>query len=526
MNAPETLSLVGGLDLKAPSSTHAELDRALREVFDAPGDRIVWDQGQGRAISAALGMTLAGVADRHVVAVIGDRALSAGMAFEALNHAGSEGADLLVILDDRQLSVEHDLGALSNRLVQALSGRLYAHLREGGRMMLSKMPTVRELARRSEKHLKGMVLPGTLFEEMGFNYIGPVNGHDVDALVKTLRNVRQLRGSQFLHVVSGQAAAHGAGRVADERPGSFASTFGAWLCAAAEADPRVTAISASPAPAAGLAAFAGRFAERYYDLRLAEQHAVTFAAGLATQGLRPVMALDTTLLQRGYDQVVHDVALQELPVIFAVNTDAPSQDLSYLRCLPNVVIMAPADEGECRRMLATALTLEHPSFVRYPGVGPGTAVGGAIDSGAGGADAALPVGRGEIRREGASGLAILSFGAMFEAAAAAAERLDATLVNMRFVKPLDADLVAAVAARHRALVTVEENAVAGGAGCAVAEVLAARDLALPRLHLGIPDRAIVHRLSDAGSRWSWLAAAGLDAAGVRQNIESWWPTAG
>ncbi|MGA9027937.1 MAG: 1-deoxy-D-xylulose-5-phosphate synthase [Steroidobacteraceae bacterium] len=499
--------LTGRLPPADPAS--AELTLALREVFDAPRDRILWDAGQGRALSSAIGMALAAARlgqSRRVVAVIGDAALSAGMAFEALNHAGALTADLLVILDDRHLSIEEDLGALSNRLVRALSGRLYAHLREGGKRMLSKMPTVRELARRSEEHLKGMVLPGTLFEEMGFNYIGPAHGHDAPALVKTLRNLQQLRGPQLLHVVTGHAAG-GEGRkrrsaakggrkrgaaISDEAGGSYARMFGQWLCDIAAADERVVAIT--PGRRAGMAEFARRFPERFFDVALAEQHAVTFAAGLATQGLKPVVAMNSTLLQRGYDQLIHDVALQELPVTFAVATPEASFDLSYLRCIPGLVVMAPADENECRQMLTMASKLDGPAVVRHALDGPGVKPAAPLTT--------LAVGRAQLRREGGSGLALLVFGAPLAAAVPVAERLDATLVNMRFVKPLDAELVAALAATHQAVVTIEDNALAGGAGSAVGELLAATAQRLPQLHLGLPGR--------------------LDEASLRRQIEDWW----
>jgi 1-deoxy-D-xylulose-5-phosphate synthase len=563
-----------------------ELTIALHYVFDTPHDRLVWDVGHqayphkvltGRrerlptikqpgglapfpnreeseydtfgvghsstSISAALGMAVAAAAkgdDRRVVAVIGDGALTAGMAFEALNHAGSMPTDLLVVLNDNNMSISENVGALSNRFAQALSGPTYTHLRERGARMLRQMPTVKELARRSERHLKGMVLPGTLFEELGFNYIGPVDGHDVEALVKTLQNVRKLRGPQFLHVVTrkgkGYAPAeadpikwHGpgpfdpaSGTLFKEKSSgpSYSQIFGQWLCDMAAADPKVVGVTPAMREGSGLVEFSKRFPERYFDVAIAEQHAVTFAAGLATEGVKPVVAIYSTFLQRAYDQLIHDVALQNLPVVFAVDraglvgsdgaTHQGSYDLSYLRCIPNLVIMAPADENECRQMLYTASTLGGPAVVRYPrGTGPGVAIASAMT--------AVPVGRAQVRREGRSGLALLVFGTLLDAAQKIAETLDATLVNMRFVKPLDENLVIEMATRHRALVTIEENAVAGGAGNAVGEVLACRGTPLPHLQLGIPDRFIEH-----GSRESCLAAAGLDAAGLRASIESWW----
>jgi 1-deoxy-D-xylulose-5-phosphate synthase len=563
-----------------------ELTIALHYVFDTPHDRLVWDVGHqayphkvltGRrdrlhtikqdgglapfpsrheseydtfgvghsstSISAALGMAVAAArtgSDRRVVAVIGDGAMTAGMAFEALNHAGSLPADLLVILNDNDMSISENVGALSNHFARVLSGRVYAHLREGGKKVLRQMPTVWELARRSEEHLKGMVLPGTLFEEMGFNYIGPMDGHDVKALVSTLRNIKKLRGPQFLHVVTrkgkGYAPAeadpikwHGpgpfdpaSGTIFKEKASgpTYSQVFGQWLCDMAERDPRIIGITPAMREGSGLVEFSKRFPERYFDVAIAEQHAVTFAAGLAAEGLKPVVAIYSTFLQRAYDQLIHDVALQNLPVVFALDraglvgsdgaTHQGSYDLAYLRCVPNTVIMAPADENECRQMLYTASTLEGPAIVRYPrGCGPGVAVAAELT--------ALPVGKAQLRREGKSGLALLAFGALAAPAQSIAERLDATLVNMRFIKPLDEDLIVSLAARHRALVTIEENVVLGGAGSAVGEVLASEGLQLPLLQLGIPDRFIEH-----GSRDGCLAAAGLDAASLSASVERWW----
>jgi 1-deoxy-D-xylulose-5-phosphate synthase len=563
-----------------------ELTIALHYVFETPHDRLVWDVGHqayphkvltGRrerlptikqpgglapfpsrgeseydtfgvghsstSISAALGMAIAAAQlgeSRRVVAVIGDGALTAGMAFEALNHAGSLPTNLLVILNDNDMSISENVGALSNRFARALSGRVYAHLREGGKKMLSQMPTVRELARRSEEHLKGMVLPGTLFEEMGFNYIGPVDGHDVQALVRTLRNLRKLRGPQFLHVLTRKGKGyppaeadpitwHGpgpfdpaSGTIFKEKSAgpSYSQIFGQWLCDMAEADPKIIGITPAMREGSGLVEFSKRFPGRYFDVAIAEQHAVTFAAGLATEGLKPVVAIYSTFLQRAYDQLIHDVALQHLPVIFAVDragligtdgaTHQGSYDLTYLRCIPNLVIMTPSDENECRQMLYTASTLGGPAVVRYPrGAGPGVPVVAQMT--------ALPVGRAQTRREGRSGLALLVFGTLLDPSQKIAERLDATLVNMRFVKPLDEDLVIALAAQHRAIVTIEENAVAGGAGSAVGELLASEGLQVALLQVGIPDRFIEH-----GSRESCLAAAGLDAAGLSARVERWW----
>jgi 1-deoxy-D-xylulose-5-phosphate synthase len=563
-----------------------ELTIALHYVFDTPRDRIVWDVGHqayphkvltGRrdrlhtikqpgglapfptrseseydtfgvghsstSISAALGMAVGAERlgdDRRVVAVIGDGAMTAGMAFEALNHAGSLPTNLLVILNDNDMSISENVGALSSQLARALSGRMYAHLREGGKKVLRQMPTVWELARRSEEHLKGMVLPGTLFEELGFNYIGPVDGHDVRALVTTLKNLRQLHGPQFLHVVTrkgkGYAPAeadpikwHGPGPF-DPASGTifkekatgptYSQIFGQWLCDMAARDPRVIGVTPAMREGSGLVEFSKRFPDRYFDVAIAEQHAVTFAAGLAVEGLKPIVAIYSTFLQRAYDQLIHDVALQNLPVVFALDraglvgsdgaTHQGSYDVSFLRCIPNMTILAPADENECRQMLYTATTLPGPSAVRYPrGTGPGVPLVEEMT--------ALPIGKAQPRREGRGGLAILVFGTLLDSAQKIAERLDATLVNMRFVKPMDEDLVISIATRHRAIITIEENSTIGGAGSAVGELLASEGLLIPLLQLGIPDRFIEH-----GSRDSCLVAAGLDHAGLSSSIERWW----
>jgi 1-deoxy-D-xylulose-5-phosphate synthase len=563
-----------------------ELTIALHYVFDTPHDRLVWDVGHqayphkvltGRrahlhtikqrgglapfpsraeseydtfgvghsstSVSAALGMAVAAARlgeQRRAVAVIGDGAMTAGMAFEALNHAGSLPVDLLVVLNDNDMSISENVGALSNYFARVLSGRLYAHLREGSKKVLRPMPTVWELARRSEEHVKGMVLPGTMFEEMGFNYIGPIDGHDLKALVSTLRNIKQLKGPQFLHVATrkgkGYAPAeadpikwHGPGPFdpqsgtifKEKSPGPpYSQIFGQWLCDMAERDPRIVGITPAMREGSGLVEFSKRFPERYFDVAIAEQHAVTFAAGLAASGLKPVVAIYSTFLQRAYDQLIHDTALQNLPVVFAIDraglvgsdgaTHQGSFDLSYLRCIPNMVVMAPADENECRQMLYTATTVGGPAAVRYPrGSGPGAKVVSQMT--------ALPVGRAEVRREGRSGLAILAFGALVDSSHKIAEHLDATLVNMRFIKPLDEDVVLSVAAKHRAIVTVEENVVAGGAGSAVGELLAAEGVLIPLLHIGTPDLFIEH-----GSREDCLAAAGLDLPSLSGAIERWW----
>jgi 1-deoxy-D-xylulose-5-phosphate synthase len=563
-----------------------ELAVALHYVFDTPYDRLIWDVGHqayphkvltGRrrrlgsikqqgglapfpsraesvydsfgvghsstSISAALGMAIANRTsggDRRVVAVIGDGAMSAGLAWEALNHAGSLDVDLLVVLNDNDMSISQNVGALSNYFARLMSGRTYSHLREGGKKVLRSMPSAWELARRSEVHAKGMVLPGTLFEELGFNYIGPVDGHDVDALVTTLGNMRMLPGPQFLHVVTqkgkGYAPAeadpikwHGPGPydpasgmlVKEKSAGpTYSQVFGEWLCDMAEQDARVVGITPAMREGSGLVEFESRFPERYFDVAIAEQHAVTLAAGLACDGMRPVVAIYSTFLQRAYDQLIHDVALQRLPVVFAIDraglvggdgaTHQGVFDLTYLRCVPNLVVMAPADENECRQMLYTAASLDQPAAIRYPrGRGPGVAVQKSMQ--------ALPVGRGEIIRQGGSGLALLAFGTMLAPAAAIADAFDATLVNMRFVKPLDEELVASAAASHRAIVTLEENTIAGGAGSAVLEHLQRIGSTVPVLQIGVPDSFIEH-----GSREDNLAAAGLDPPAIRATIDRFW----
>src|SRR6201995_4228061 len=563
-----------------------ELTIALHYVFNTPNDRLVWDVGHqayphkvltGRrdrlhtikqdgglapfptrseseydtfgvghsstSISADLGMAVAAAQrgeDRRAVAIIGDGALTAGMAFEALNHAGSSPTDLLTVLNDNDMSISENVGALSNYLARALSGRMYSHLRESGKKVLQKMPTVWELARRSEEHLKGMVLPGTLFEEMGFNYVGPIDGHDLKALVRALRTIRTLSGPQFLHVVTqkgkGYAPAeadpitwHGpgpfdpaSGKIHKEKSAtpSYSQIFGQWLCDMAERDPRIVGITPAMREGSGRVTYSKRFPDRYFDVAIAEQHAVTFAAGLAAEGFIPVVAIYSTFLQRAYDQLIHDVALQKLPVVFALDraglvgsdgaTHQGSYDLSFLRCIPNMVVMAPADENECRQMLFTGTTLSSPSVIRYPrGTGPGVPLVAEMT--------ALAVGQAQLRREGRSGLAILAFGALVDSAQKIAERLDATIVNMRFIKPLDEKMIVSVAARHRAIVTIEENAVLGGAGSGVSEVLAEAGIQVPTLHVGIPDRFIEH-----GTRETCLAHAGLDLTGLTATVEKWW----
>jgi 1-deoxy-D-xylulose-5-phosphate synthase len=581
----QTVSQMGGHFAAGLGSV--ELTVALHYVFNTPDDRLVWDVGHqayphkvltGRrdrlqtiklrgglapfpsraeseydtfgvghsstSISAALGMALAAArtgASRRVVAVIGDGAMSAGQAFEALNHAGSLDVNMLVVLNDNDMSISENVGALSNYFARVLSGKTYAALRKGGKTILRKMPTAWELARRSEEHMKGMVLPGTMFEEMGFNYIGPIDGHDIASLVRTLANLRDLPGPQFLHIVTrkgkGYAPAeadpikwHGpgpfdpdSGTIYKEKAGgpTYSQVFGQWLCDMAERDERIVAITPAMREGSGLVEYSKRFPDRYFDVAIAEQHAVTLAAGFACDGLRPVVAIYSTFLQRAYDQLIHDVALQNLPVVFALDrgglvggdgaTHQGAFDFTYLRCVPNLVVMAPADENECRQMLYTATTLDGPSSVRYPrGTGPGVRTEHELT--------ALPIGRGQVRREGRSGLLMLAFGAMVEPCEAIAQRLDATLVNMRFVKPLDAELIARLAATHEAIVTVEENVVAGGAGSAVAEVLASLGIERRILHIGLPDEFVEH-----GSRSDCLAMAGLDQVGIERAIARTWP---
>jgi 1-deoxy-D-xylulose-5-phosphate synthase len=563
-----------------------ELTVALHYVFNTPDDRIVWDVGHqtyghkvltGRreamaklrqfggpsgfprrdeseydtfgtahsstSISAALGMALAAGLkheERRVVAVIGDGAMSAGMAFEALNNAGISGADLLVILNDNDMSISEPVGALDQYLAKVLSSRFYNTVRRSGKEMLAKLPPVQEMARRAEEHVKGMVLPGTLFEEFGFNYIGPVDGHDVDVLVKTLANIRELKGPQFLHIITKKGYGypkaeedpilyHGVTKFdpavgivpkAAGKP-SYTQVFGDWLCDMAAKDPRIVGITPAMREGSGLVRFSQEFPDRYFDVGIAEQHAVTFAGGMACEGMKPIVAIYSTFLQRAYDQTIHDIALQNLPVVFAIDragvvgadgaTHLGAFDLSYLRCLPNMTVMTPADENECRQMLYTGCTLDSPSAIRYPrGTGPGVAQEAEMR--------ALPIGKGELRREGKRRphrIAILAFGSMLHPALAAAEELDATVANMRFVKPLDAELILKLADEHDALVTVEENVVAGGAGSAVAELLAAEGVTVPIFHIGLPDRFIDH-----GDPAFLLSQAGLDAKGIAASISA------
>jgi 1-deoxy-D-xylulose-5-phosphate synthase len=469
------------------------------------------------------------------VAVIGDGAMSAGMAFEGLNNAGVAECDLLVILNDNDMSISPPVGALNRYLAQLMSGQFYAAAKNVGKNVLKVAPPLFELAKRFEEHAKGMLVPATLFEKFGFNYVGPIDGHDLDSLVPTLENLRNLKGPQFLHVVTkkGQGyklaeadpvAYHGPSRfdpaVGIVKPATppkltFTQVFGHWLCDMAEKDPRLVGITPAMREGSGLVEFDKRFPDRYFDVGIAEQHAVTFAAGLACEGLKPVVAIYSTFLQRAYDQLIHDVALQDLPVVFALDragvvgadgpTHAGAYDIAFLRCIPNLSLACPADENECRKLLTTAFEQNHAVAVRYP---RGAGVGVHVEAGLLG----LPFGKGEVRREG-KGVAILAFGTMLYPALAAAERLNATVVNMRWVKPLDTALLLQVAARHAALVTVEEGAVMGGAGSAVGEALQAAGVFKPLLQLGLRDEFIPH-----GDPAKLLALQGLDAAGIESSV--------
>ena len=560
-----------------------ELTIALHYVFNTPNDRLVWDVGHqtyahkiltGRregmsklrmhngiagfprrdeseydafgtahsstSISAALGMAVAArlnETNQRAIAVIGDGAMSAGMAFEALNNAGVMDANLLVVLNDNDMSISPPVGALNNYLAKLMSGRFYARARRAGEKMLRAVPPVLELAKRAEEHMKGMVSPGgTLFEEFGFNYIGPIDGHDLDVLITTLNNIKYLEGPQFLHVVTRKGAGyevaeedpilyHGVGKFDPDKgiiskPASkvtYTKIFGDWLCDMAVKDARLIGITPAMREGSGLVKFSQQFPNRYFDVGIAEQHAVTFAAGAACDGLKPVVAIYSTFLQRAYDQLIHDVALQNLPVLFAIDraglvgadgpTHAGSFDLTYLRCIPNMVVMAPADENECRQMLYTAFQMDAPTAVRYP---RGSGIGAEVQK----EMQALPIGRGEICRQGEK-IAFLAFGIMLAPCLEAADDLNATVANMRFVKPLDDDLVASLAANHSLLVTVEENAIMGGAGSAVLESLESRRIDIKVLQLGLPDKYI-----DQGDQSQMLADNGLDKTGIVKSVEA------
>ncbi|MDH3309667.1 MAG: 1-deoxy-D-xylulose-5-phosphate synthase [Gammaproteobacteria bacterium] len=574
----DSVSRTGG-HLAAGLGT-VELTIALHYAFNTPDDRLVWDVGHqtyphkiltGRrermaslrqtggisgfprreesefdafgvghsstSISAALGMAVAAArtgVERQVVAVIGDGALSGGQAFEALNNAGNMDADLLVILNDNDMSISPNVGAMSNYLARILSGKVYTHIREGSKTVLSTIPPVWELAKRVEEHMKGMVMPGTLFEELGFNYFGPVDGHNLHALIRMLRNLRDLKGPRFLHVVTrkgkGYEPAEGdpcvyhgvtpfdpaTGKMEKKPAGTtYTKVFGDWLCDMAARDVRLVGVTPAMREGSGLVAFSQRYPNRYFDVGIAEQHALTFAAGLACDGMKPVVAIYSTFLQRGYDQLIHDICLQNLPVLFAIDraglvgadgaTHAGSFDYSYLRCLPNMTVMAPADENECRRLLTTGFMLNGPASVRYPrGTGPGIAIDPELES--------FPVGKAEIRRTGKR-IALLAFGSMLAPALETGEAFDATVVNMRFVKPLDEEVVEQMARTHEWLITLEENVIAGGAGSAVNEYLMTAGIMTRVVNLGLPDHFIEH-----GDHRSQLASCGLDVAGIRRTI--------
>ncbi|GAA4892320.1 1-deoxy-D-xylulose-5-phosphate synthase [Ferrimonas pelagia] len=554
-----------------------ELTLALHYVYNTPFDRLVWDVGHqayphkiltGRAdrlhtirqkdglhpfpwrgesefdtlsvghsstsISAALGMAIAADKEgqgRRVAAVIGDGALTGGMAFEALNHAGDIHKDMLVIINDNEMSISENVGALNNHMARILSGSLYTSIRESGKKVLGAMPPIKELARRAEEHLKGMVVPGTLFEELGFNYIGPIDGHDVNGLVDTLRNMRNLKGPQILHVMTKKGKGyqpaeedpigyHGVPKFdpaewklpksAPGRP-TFSKVFGDWLCDMAAQDPKLVAITPAMREGSGMVEFSQRFPDQYYDAAIAEQHAVTLATGFACEGLKPVVAIYSTFLQRAFDQVIHDIAIMDLPVLFAIDrgglvgadgqTHQGAFDLSFLRIIPNLTIMAPADANECRQMLYTGHQLNGPAAVRYPrGNGMEVEIEKAMTS--------LPIGKAQLRRQGQR-IAILNFGTLLPYALEAAEQLDATVVNMRFIKPLDDEMVKQMAESHDHLITLEENAIMGGAGSAVLESLAKQGLCKPVLQLGLPDRFV-----EQGTQQEMHTVLELDGPGI------------
>ena len=577
----ESVSKTGG-HLSSNLGT-VELTVALHYVFNTPEDRLVWDVGHqtyahkvltGRragmaklrchggvsgfpkrsesrydtfgvghsstSISAALGMALAAKLkgeERKTVAIIGDGAMSAGQAFEAMNNAGVADANMLVILNDNDMSISPPVGALNKYLARLFSGSAFNAARKAGEKVLGVSPSLLEFANRVEEHVKGMLTPGTLFEELGFNYIGPIDGHDFDALIPTLQNLQKLSGPQFLHVITRKGQGyklaeanpilyHGVSKFQPEvgiqggktsvKP-SYTQIFGNWLCDMAASDPKLIAVTPAMGEGSGMMRFAELYPDRYFDVGIAEQHAVTFAAGLACEGMRPVVAIYSTFLQRGYDQLLHDVALQNLPVVFAldrgglVGADGPTHhgtfDLSYLTCIPNMLIMAPADEEECRKMLSTAFKHEGPSAVRYPrGTGPGVPTEQQLST--------LPVGKGEIRRRGKN-IALLAFGSMLTPALDAAEELDASVANMRFVKPIDRELIIELAREHSLLISVEENALIGGAGSEVARVLEEINSPVQFVRIGLPDRFIDH-----GDQARLLAEVGLDKDGIINTVRA------
>lgn len=562
-----------------------ELTVALHYCYETPHDRLVWDVGHqayphkiltGRrdrigtikktgglapfpkrdesefdtfgvghsstSIGAGLGMALASAHDgieRRVVSVIGDGAMTAGMAFEALNHGGSLNPNMLVILNENQMSISPNVGGITKILARMMIGPTVTNIRERGKQLMHRDSKVWRFMSRWEEHVKGMIVPSTLFEEFGFNYLGPIDGHDLPVLVRTLRTIQTVDGPNLLHIITakgkGYAPAeqdpvkyHAVGPFNPEvgivkttpavkPPPTYTQVFGQWLCDMAEKDKRLLAITPAMREGSGLVEFEQRFPDRYFDVSIAEQHAVTLAAGMACEGAHPVVAIYSTFLQRAYDQLIHDVTVQNLPVLFAIDraglvgsdgpTHAGSFDLSFLRCIPNMLIMAPADENECRHMLYTGFQHQGPAAVRYPrGAGPGKTVEADMRL--------IPIGKAEVVTEG-SGIAILAFGSSLEPATEVASRLGASLVNMRFIKPLDADMVYAMASSHDLLVTVEENAVAGGAGSAVNELLAAAGIAVNILNIGIPDRYVEH-----GSRDDCLTMAGLDANGIYEQVNN------
>ena len=575
----ESVSKTGG-HLASNLGT-VELTIALHYVFNTPDDRLVWDVGHqtyahkiltGRreamsrlrmlggiagfpkreespydtfgtghsstSISAAFGMAIAAKRqglDRRVVAVIGDGALTGGMALEALNNAGANDANLLVILNDNEMSISPNVGALNHYLAKLLSGRFYNTVRKRGGKVLDVIPPIRELAKRAEEHMKGMVVPGTLFEEFGFNYLGPIDGHDLDALIDTLSNIKKLDGPQFLHIVTKKGQGYklaeddpclyhgvakfnpvdGVANKASAKP-SYTQIFGDWLCDMAVSDWRLLGITPAMREGSGMVKFSEQFPDRYFDVGIAEQHALTFAAALACEGLKPVVAIYSTFLQRAYDQLIHDVALQNLPVMFAIDraglvgadgpTHAGAFDLSFLRCIPNMTVMAPSDENECRQMLYTAFTLNGPAAVRYP---RGSGVGAKIEA----EMQALPIGQGRLLRRGEK-IALLAFGSMVQPAWQAAEELNATVADMRFVKPLDEALIKQLMLSHDLLVTIEENVIQGGAGSAVAECLAKLGSTKRLVLLGLPDRFVEH-----GDPTLLLASCGLDGVGIVEAIK-------
>lgn len=577
-----TVSLSGG-HFAAGLGT-VELTVALHYVFDTPNDKLVWDVGHqayphkilterkdalktirqkygvspfpkrkeseydtfgvghsSTSISAALGMALGASLqgkDQQAIAIIGDGSITGGMAFEAMNHAGTLDANLLVVLNDNDMSISPNVGALNNYLARILSSKLYSSMRAESKKVLRNMPSVWELARRTEEHVKGMVVPGTLFEELGFNYIGPIDGHDIATLVLTLKNLKNIEGPRFLHIVTKKGKGY---LPAEKDPLSYhavpvfdpsketlpksvpsphptyTQVFGQWLCDMAEQDPLLMGITPAMREGSGLVEFSKRFPERYFDVAIAEQHAVTLAAGQACEGTKPVVAIYSTFLQRAYDQLIHDVAIQNLSVLFAIDraglvgpdgpTHAGSFDHSYLRCIPNMVVMAPADENECRKMLYTGFIFDGPASVRYPrGKGPGVAIETQM--------IALPIGEAEVRRQGEK-IVILAFGSMVTPVLEVAKELNATVVNMRFIKPLDEALVMHMAQNHEVIITVEENAIAGGAGSAVNECLLAEKVMIPILNLGLADSYI-----DQGSREELLQQAELDSQGILANIQA------